>query len=173
MTAFAWYLQAFTSSSFCVWSMLLNYALTFVNNCWIVNTISLLYNDLLTDTCHKACEVRWKFWTHNKIVEPGQLSRYRDGLWAGLCGFVSGRDKRLILYFTASRPALEPNQLPMLWTPGAFSLGIMRPRREPDHLPPSNAEVKNDGPITLLPYTILRGAAYIIKHRTALNSTEL
>jgi hypothetical protein len=29
------------------------------------------------------------------------------------------------------------------WVPGALSLGVKRPAREADHLPPSNAGVKN------------------------------
>jgi hypothetical protein len=38
--------------------------------------------------------------------------------------------------------ALGPTQPPIQWVPGAFSLGVNRPGREADHLPPSSAEVK-------------------------------
>jgi hypothetical protein len=32
---------------------------------------------------------------------------------------------------------------PVLWLPGAFSSGVIRPGREADQCPPSSAEVKN------------------------------
>jgi hypothetical protein len=35
-----------------------------------------------------------------------------------------------------------PTQPPIQWAPGALSLGVKRPRREPDRSPPSSAEVK-------------------------------
>jgi hypothetical protein len=41
-----------------------------------------------------------------------------------------------------SRMALGPTQPPIQWVPGALSLGVRRPAREADHLPPSSAEVK-------------------------------
>jgi hypothetical protein len=31
---------------------------------------------------------------------------------------------------------------PVQWVPGALSLGVKRPGREADHLPPSSAEIK-------------------------------
>jgi hypothetical protein len=34
------------------------------------------------------------------------------------------------------------HQPPVQWVPGAHSVGVMRPGREPDHSPPSSAEVK-------------------------------
>jgi len=39
-----------------------------------------------------------------------------------------------------TRPALGPTQSPIWWVPG-----VKRPGREADHLPPSDAEVKNVG----------------------------
>jgi hypothetical protein len=39
--------------------------------------------------------------------------------------------------------ALGPIQPPTQWVRGALSVGVKRPRREADHSPPSNAEVKN------------------------------
>jgi hypothetical protein len=43
---------------------------------------------------------------------------------------------------TLSRLALGITQFPIQWVPGALSLGVRRPGREADHLPPSSAEVK-------------------------------
>jgi hypothetical protein len=37
------------------------------------------------------------------------------------------------------RQILGPTQPPIQWEPGAFSLGVKRPGREPDQSPPSNA----------------------------------
>jgi hypothetical protein len=42
----------------------------------------------------------------------------------------------------ASRPALEPTQLPIQWVLGTISLGVKWPGREADHSPPSSAEDK-------------------------------
>jgi hypothetical protein len=39
--------------------------------------------------------------------------------------------------------ALGPTHPPIQWVPGALSLGVKRPGREADHLPPSSVEVKN------------------------------
>jgi hypothetical protein len=49
---------------------------------------------------------------------------------------------RIFLLTTVSRTALEPTQPPIQWVPGAVSLGVKRPGREANHLPPSSAEVK-------------------------------
>jgi hypothetical protein len=49
----------------------------------------------------------------------------------------------IFLFTTASRPALEPTQPPIQW--------VKRTRREADHLPPSNAEVKNARSYTFTP----------------------
>jgi hypothetical protein len=48
----------------------------------------------------------------------------------------------ILLFTTASRPALGPTQLPIQWVPGVLSLGIKRPGREAEHSPPSIAGVK-------------------------------
>jgi hypothetical protein len=56
-------------------------------------------------------------------------------------------------------------QPPIQWVPGAISLGIMRPGREADHSPPSNAEMKNGGAIPPLPHTYSWRDASFIKHR--------
>jgi hypothetical protein len=43
---------------------------------------------------------------------------------------------------TASRTALGPTHPPIQRIPGALSLRVKQPGREPDHSPPSSAEVK-------------------------------
>jgi hypothetical protein len=49
----------------------------------------------------------------------------------------------LILFATASRPALGPTQPPIRRLRGLFPPGVKRPGREADHFPPFSAEVKN------------------------------
>jgi hypothetical protein len=58
-------------------------------------------------------------------------------------GFESREGLRIILFTTASRPALGPTQHPTQSIPGALSLGEKRPGREADHSSRSSAEVKN------------------------------
>jgi hypothetical protein len=43
------------------------------------------------------------------------------------------------------RPALGPTVSPIQRLPGAISPGVKRPKSEPDHSPPSNAEAKIGG----------------------------
>jgi hypothetical protein len=57
-------------------------------------------------------------------------------------GFESRWGLGIFLFTTTSRTALGPTQPPIQWVPGALSLGVKRPGREADHLPPSSAEVK-------------------------------
>jgi hypothetical protein len=52
-----------------------------------------------------------------------------------------GRVKNF-LFSTSSRPALEPIQIPIQWTLGAFSPEVMWPEHEADHSPATSAEVK-------------------------------
>jgi hypothetical protein len=73
----------------------------------------------------------------------------------GVLGFDSRRGLGIFLFTTASRPALGPTQIQ--WIPGALSLGVKRPRREADHLPPSSAEVKNARSYTSTPAIRLHG----------------
>jgi hypothetical protein len=70
-----------------------------------------------------------------------QHRQYSDWLWAGRSGFDS-RWGLGILFGTVSRPALGPTLPPIQWVPRALSLGVKRPGREGDHLPPSSVEVK-------------------------------
>jgi hypothetical protein len=44
--------------------------------------------------------------------------------------------------FLSSPPALGPTQPPIQWVPRGLSVGVKRPMREADHLPPSSAEVR-------------------------------
>jgi hypothetical protein len=60
----------------------------------------------------------------------------------GVRGLNSQRGLRIILFSTASRPALEPTQPPIQWKPEALSLGVKRPGSEANHSPPPSAEVK-------------------------------
>jgi hypothetical protein len=57
--------------------------------------------------------------------------------------FVSWQEQEIILFSTASEPALEPTQPPIQWVPVTLPQGIKLPGHEADHSPPSNAEVKN------------------------------
>jgi len=54
----------------------------------------------------------------------------------------------IFLFTTVSRLALRHTQPPIQWALWALSLGIKRPGREADRLPPSSAEVKNTGNYT-------------------------
>jgi len=50
-----------------------------------------------------------------------------------------------VLFATASRPALGPNQPPIQWVTGggAVTPAVKRAGRGPDKYPPPSAEVKN------------------------------
>jgi hypothetical protein len=76
-------------------------------------------------------------------LKPVQLSGIALGYGLDHRGFESRQGLGIFLITTASRPALEPTQLPIEWVPGAPCLGVKRPGREADHSPPSSAEVKN------------------------------
>jgi hypothetical protein len=81
----------------------------------------------------------------------------------------------ILVFATASRPALGPTQPPIQWVPGAPSLGEMRPGREADNSPPSNAEVKNEWsytstrPYVIIPWCLIKGYVFmtwdLVKHR--------
>jgi hypothetical protein len=70
-------------------------------------------------------------------------------------GFDSRKDYETFLNSATSRPALEPTQPPILYVPGALSLGGKLAGREADNSPPSHAGVKNDVTIFSLPYMSL------------------
>jgi len=42
-----------------------------------------------------------------------------------------------------SRTALGPTHFPIQWIPGALSLGVKQPAREPDHSLPPSVKIKN------------------------------
>jgi hypothetical protein len=67
--------------------------------------------------------------------EPGEISRYRDGL--------DGRDsiRGSIFHSVHTDSEAHPSSYPM-GTEGSFQ-GVKRPRRKADHSPPSSTEVKN------------------------------
>jgi hypothetical protein len=67
--------------------------------------------------------------------------RWAMGWTIGVLGLNSRRGLGILLFTTASRTALGPTHPPIQWVPGALSLGVKRPGREPDHSLPS-AEVK-------------------------------
>jgi hypothetical protein len=52
------------------------------------------------------------------------------------------QDMGIVLYDTASRPALGSTQPPIQWVPGDLSLELKRQGREADRSHPSNAEGK-------------------------------
>jgi len=53
----------------------------------------------------------------------------------GQLGFNSQKRLEILLFTTASRPALEPTQRPIQYIPTALSLGVKQQRREADHSP--------------------------------------
>jgi hypothetical protein len=85
----------------------------------------------------------------NKGIDWRIILKCVLGTWIGLGyglgdrGFESRQGLRIVLFTTASRPALVLTQSPIQWVPGALSLGIKEARHEVDHSSPSSAEVKN------------------------------
>jgi hypothetical protein len=51
-------------------------------------------------------------------------------------------------------PLLQDSDINMDHTSSHLSLGVKRPGREVDHLPPTSAEVKKSGSIHPLPHTL-------------------
>jgi hypothetical protein len=84
-----------------------------------------------------------KFCSHTLSSEPGYLSCIALGYGLVDRGFEPWQELGIFLFTTASRPALDPTQLPFQWVPGALFPGVVkRPGHEADHSPPSSAEVK-------------------------------
>jgi hypothetical protein len=87
--------------------------------------------------------------SYNKKAVIAQ--RWATGWKVGVLGFDSHRGLGIFLFTTASRPAVGPTQPPNQWVPGALSLGVKRPGREADHLPPLVPRSKNEWSHTSTP----------------------
>jgi hypothetical protein len=60
-------------------------------------------------------------------------------------GSIPGRGERIFPVASVSRPALGSTQPPVQWVPGGpFPGAKARPGRDPDHSPPSSADVENE-----------------------------
>jgi hypothetical protein len=91
----------------------------------------------------------FRFLSHTFVfVRNAYQRRSRDSsvCVATVYGFDSQHTK-IVLFSTASRPALGPTQPPSPLVPAALSRGINRQGREADHTPPSSGEIKNSGTI--------------------------
>jgi hypothetical protein len=89
--------------------------------------------------------------------KPGEISRYSD--WLVRPGFNSWKRQEIVLYATASRPALGPMQHST-----KYVLRFLSPGREADHPPPSSAEITNGRAIPPLLHTSSWHGAQLIKH---------
>jgi hypothetical protein len=69
-------------------------------------------------------------------------------------GSIPGKGKIIILFSTASRPALGTNQPPIQWVPGGFSPGVKWQNREPYPSPLSSADVESSGVIPSLHHVL-------------------
>jgi hypothetical protein len=65
--------------------------------------------------------------------------------------FGSRQGLGILLFTTASRPALGPTRTPIQRVPGALSLEMKWQGREADHSPPSSVEVENAWSYTSTP----------------------
>jgi hypothetical protein len=89
------------------------------------------------------------------------LHYWNNKSWDGSVGTATGcglgfdfqQGQEIFPSSTASRPTLGPTQLPIQWLPGDLSAKVKRQGREPDHSPPSSAEVKNGRLVPPLPQT--------------------
>jgi len=61
----------------------------------------------------------------------------------------------LIVFITASTPAVGHTQPPIQWVPGALSPGLKYSGLEADHSPPSSADAKNAWSYTSTPPVVL------------------
>jgi hypothetical protein len=66
---------------------------------------------------------------------------------------------------TVSRPALGPTQPPIQRVPGALPTGVKRHKREANHSPPANAEVKSAWSYTFIPPIRFHGVVLSLKQR--------
>jgi hypothetical protein len=104
--------------------------------------------------CNFSNKKRNNFQTSN--IRRSRISSFGIAMGYGLNGPGIGvrfaPRARICLLFTAPRPALGTPQLPIQWVPGgSFPWG--KAAGALSWLPPSSAEVKNDGAIPLVSYT--------------------
>jgi hypothetical protein len=92
-----------------------------------------------------------------KDKDPGELNSIALRYGLDERGLESQKGLGILLFTTASRPAVGPNQPPIQWVLGALSLGIKRDGSETDHSPPSSAEVNNAWSYTSTPPIRLNG----------------
>jgi hypothetical protein len=85
--------------------------------------------------------------------------KFQLGLGLDDWGFGSRQGLGIILFTTASKPALGSTQPPIQWVPGALSLAVQRPGREADHSH-SSAEVRNAWSCISIPTIYLRGVVF-------------
>jgi hypothetical protein len=82
-------------------------------------------------------------WLLSSVKEPLKTPKIVIVCWTiRVLGLDFWRGLGIFLFATASRTALGLTQSPILWVPGAPSLGIKRPGREANNSPPSSGEVK-------------------------------
>jgi hypothetical protein len=90
---------------------------------------------------------------------------YSTGLQTGWSGGSSpGKGWEFFSSPPHSRPALGPEQPPIQWVQGAFSLGIQRSGCEADRLPATSDEVKNEWSYTSAPQYVFM-AWCLVKNR--------
>jgi len=96
--------------------------------------------------------------TRPNVLSPKLPNRFRLNLAYELDdrGFESRQGLGILLFTIESGPAVGPPQPPIQWVSGALSLGLKRPWREADHLPPSSAEVRNTCSYTSTPQYALK-----------------
>jgi hypothetical protein len=116
-------------------------------------------NSTWRQLCHRRLDIYTYFTVHiwvllgDMYVEPGELNRYRDGLWAGRPGFGFRHGKETFLFSMGSGPTLRSNQPPIQWVPRAVSPGVKPLGCEVYYSPPSSAKVKNGGAMPPLSHT--------------------
>jgi hypothetical protein len=89
--------------------------------------------------------------------KPEQLSGTTLGYRMDYIDFESRQGLGIILFTTASRPTLRPNQPPIQRVPGALSLEVKWRGREADHSTPSSTQDKNAWSYTSTPLVRLHG----------------
>jgi hypothetical protein len=94
------------------------------------------------------------------LNERGQLSQYRNGLWAGWLGFDSQHRWKICLYSRGSKMVLGLTRSPTQWLSE-----VKQPGHEVGHSPPYIAKVKNVRVYLPLSHMPSWCGAQLIKHR--------